>query len=300
MPARLLTVGLLLSIAVLGGRVAGSASAATRVGGPGSRAVLPVGELEMTAIGEVLPPRLPRAVPAPAAVRLGFTSAAGDGAATPDLAGIEIDLSRNVKLRTEGLPSCSLAKLYSTAASALHSCAASLVGRGRVSSEVAVTGEAPVTIDGHLRAFYALADGRPRILAQVTSGAPLPLTYVIPFEIRKTDGIYGTSLAVPKMSRIQGQCRAAYSSCFHNPYALADAYGRISRLQMSLHRRFAGSRGRQSVVRASCPAPGGQTAATFPVARVELDYRDGAVASGVANGSCRVSGPSRSSSGADR
>jgi len=45
-------------------------------------------------------------------------------------------------------------------------------------------------------AFYAFAEGQPHILAQVTSGGPLPLTYVIPFQIEKAHGAFGMSLVV--------------------------------------------------------------------------------------------------------
>ena len=100
-------------------------------------------------------------------------------------------------------------------------------------------GQAVATIKGHLLAFYDLRSGTPRILAQVTSESALPLTYVIPFKISKTRGVFGTDLVAPKMREIEGICRRSkYYSCFEQPYAFKGIYGRISKFEMSLFRKF--------------------------------------------------------------
>ena len=48
--------------------------------------------------------------------------------------------------------------------------------------------------NGPLLAFNGRHKGRLAVFAQVASGAPLPLTYVIVFEVKKTKGTFGTSL----------------------------------------------------------------------------------------------------------
>lgn len=226
-------------------------------------------EPTMTASGEVRPGKLPRGRLAPAALRLGFTSAAAGASATPDLARIAIELSPMVGFQTDGLPSCPPTRLYGSAAGARHACAGSLVGAGSVSSEIALPGQAPAVVVGRLLAFYSEAGGRQRILAQVVTGAPLPLTYVIPFEIVDR-GSAGVALEVKRMARILGQCRQNVRGCLGQPYTLEGVYSRISSLRISLRRFGAGPAA--SFVGAKCPAPGRRTAAVLALGTVGLSY----------------------------
>jgi hypothetical protein len=276
--------GLVLIAAVLaatfavGGWTAASAAAA----------IAPVPEPGMTASAELLPAKLPRSGTAPATLRLGFTSYAINEAAVPDLSSIEIGLSRRVTLETAGLPSCSLAKLRSAYVNARQACSRSFVGHGTVISEVTLPGQAPVVITGHLLAFYALAEGRPRVLAQVTSGEPLALTYVIPFEIAAAEAPFGARLVVRQMSHLQGIC--AVPDCFEDPYGLEGVYGHISSFAMSLHRIFSRAGRRRSFVNAGCPVPGHRSAGNFPLVSVDLRYATGSTLSDSASGACAVSG----------
>jgi hypothetical protein len=221
---------------------------------------------------------------------VGFTSEALNNPTTPELSRIEFEISHNVTLQTSGLPSCPLAMLYSTTASARQTCAGSFVGHGSVTSEVTLPGQAPATINGHLLAFYAFAQGQPRILAQVTSGDPLPLTYVIPFQIAKAHGAFGTSLVVPQMSNIAGICARGHPNCFAQPYTLKGVYGNISNFDLSLHRLFAHAGKRESFVSADCPACGNRSEAVFPLVKVGLSYASGVSLSQVSTLPCRVSG----------
>jgi hypothetical protein len=228
-------------------------------------------EVEMGASGETVPAALPRSQPVPITLRVGFTSEDPNTHTAPELNRIAIDVSRNVTFQTKGLPSCPIANLYASVASARQSCAGSLVGHGSVTSEVALPGQPPTTIDGHLLAFYGFAEGQPRILAQVTSGGALPLTYVIPFQIEKAHGPFGTSLVVRKMTRLQGVCERAPPNCFAQPYTLKGVYGHISNFELSLHRRFTHASALESFVSADCPAKGRQSVASFQLG-VSLRY----------------------------
>ncbi len=239
--------------------------------------------------GGISPAQLPRSQPVPVTLRLGFTSKAFASPATPELTRISLEISRNVRFQTAGLPSCPLARLYSSTASARQSCARSLVGHGSVISEVTLPGQAPATIDGHLLAFYAFAKGQPRILAQVTSGKPLPLTYVIPFQIENAHGAFGTSLVVSKMRNIRGKCARGHPNCFSNPYTLKGIYGQISNFKLSLHRLFAHAGKQESFVSADCPAPGPLRNASLPLVKVDLNYAGGATLSSQLVWRCRVS-----------
>jgi hypothetical protein len=276
--------GLVLIAAVLAATFAAGGSTATSAG-----AIAPVPEPGMTASGKLLPAKLPRSGMAPATLRVGFTSYPINEAAVPDLSSIEIGLSRRVTLETAGLPSCSLSKLRSAYVNARQACSRSFVGHGSVTSEVTLPGQAPVVITGHLLAFYALAEGRPRVLAQVTSGEPLALTYVIPFEIAAAEAPFGASLVVRQMSHLQGICAVGHPNCFEDPYGLEGVYGHISSFKMSLHRIFSGAGSRRSFVNAGCPVPGRRSVGNFPLVRVDLRYTTGSTLSDSASGECAVS-----------
>jgi hypothetical protein len=219
--------------------------------------VVPAGEPTLNVSSRIVPARLPSAHRVPVALRMSFQFE-GPEHTVPELTSLALEISRNVALRTKGLPSCSLAKLLSSYASPLQSCAGSLVGHGRVISEVTLPGpgQRPVTVDGRLLAFYAFAEGRPRILAKVTSSGELPLTYVIPFRIETSHGIFGTRLHVRKMSNILGMCARGHPDCFAQPYRLKGIYGHISDFELSLHRIFVAAGKRTSFVSAYCPARG--------------------------------------------
>ncbi len=229
------------------------------------------GEVALGISGEIFPSKLPRSRPAPVSLRIGFTSEEPGTHTAPELTRIALEFARNVTLQAAGLPRCSPAKLYSTAASARQSCAGSLVGRGSVVSEVTLSGQATATIDGHLLAFYGFAEGHPRILAQVTGEGALPLTYVIPFQIEKAHGAFRTSLVVRKMRRILGRCAGYRPNCFSQPYTLKGVYGHISRFELTLKRRFTRAGGRESFVNADCPARGRQLSAGFEGVSVNYD-----------------------------
>lgn len=200
-------------------------------------------------------------------------------------------MSRNIAFQTAGLPSCPIAELYSESSDAERVCAGSLVGHGIVISEVSLPGQAPATIEGHLSAFYDFGEGQPRILAQVTSAGALPLTYVIPFTIYKTHGVYGTTLSVEQMRFIAGICRRGHPNCFSQTYTYKGIYGHISKFELTLDRQFAHAGKRASVVSAECPARNGSSSASFPLVKVDLayPYPDAISRSQVATRRCEVS-----------
>jgi hypothetical protein len=238
-----------------------------------------VGEPALSASGLVIPSRLPNFHRIPVTLQLRFRFEGSDHGTTPELTSIALDVSRNVALQTEGLPSCPLARLYSSYASPRQTCAGSLIGHGGVISEVTLPGQAPTMVDGRLLAFYNFAEGQPHILAQVTSTGALPLTYVIPFQIERTRGAFGTRLQVRKMSNIQGKCTRNHPNCFAQPYRLKGIYGHISNFELSLHRLFVHGGKRESFVSADCPARGHQAIAGSQF-EVSVSYEQGAALGG--------------------
>lgn len=230
-----------------------------------------------TAKAELSPSILPRGGSAPASLSLGFTSELPASPEVPQLSRIEIDVSRNVTLQVKGLPSCTEGRLLSDYSRYGSECPGSLVGTGSVTSEVALyRDEEPVTISGRLNAYYSEENGRRLILAQVRSAHP-PLTYVIPFTLRRARGRSRVALVVPKrrMLHMLGACQEGHPECFGTPYTLEGVYSHISEFEISLHRLF-GYRGAQgSFVRARCGAPSGQRSPPFPLATFELEYATG-------------------------
>jgi hypothetical protein len=247
------------------------------------------GEAVIGVSGETFPDKLPRSRMVPATLRLGFTSEAPNAPTTPELTAIRLEVSRNLAFQTAGLPSCPIADLYSGSSDAGQICAGSLVGYGIVISEVTLPGQAPVTIEGRISAFYDFGEGQPRILAQVTSTGALPLTYVIPFTIHKVHGIFGTILSVEQMRFITGICAPGHPNCFSQTYTYKGIYGHISKFEITLDRQFVHAGRRASVVRADCPAGDGSSSATFPLVKVNLSYSGAISRSQVATRRCEVS-----------
>jgi hypothetical protein len=247
------------------------------------------GEAVIGVSGETVPGKLPRSRMVPVMLRLGFTSEAPSTPTTPELTAIEFAISRNLAFQTAGLPSCPISELYSESSDARQICARSLVGSGIVISEVTLPGQAPVTIEGRLLAFYDFGDGRPRILAQVTSTGALPLTYVIPFTIHRSHGVFETILSVEHMQFIKGKCARGYSNCFSQTYTYEGIYGHISKFELTLDRQFVHAGKRISVVSADCPASNRSSSAIFPLVKVNLTYPGASSRSQVATRRCEVS-----------
>jgi len=148
-----------------------------------------------------------------------------------------------------------------------------------VDSEIASPNQPPVMVKGSLRAFYVLKNHERLILARVTTTAPLPLAYVIPFAIKRGRGAFGTILVARHMHELLGVC--IHPHCF-SPYTLKGVYSRISKFGLSLRRRFTRHGTEDSFVEAKCPA------ATLPLLRAQLSYRTGGTARGTILRPCRA------------
>ncbi len=180
-----------------------------------------------------------------------------DRSAPPKLERIILDINRHGQLQTQGLARCSLGKLRSISSQgARKACGEALIGSGSVTSRVSLPGQGAFASIGNLLAFNGRHKGRPAIFAQVASGAPLPLTYVIVFEVKKRGGTFATSL-VGTMPPI------------------ASEYGFISAFNLLLRRQYSFHGKRMSYASAGCPAPDGFTQVNFPFAKVSYEFADG-------------------------
>jgi hypothetical protein len=180
-----------------------------------------------------------------------------DRSTPPKLERIVLGINRNGLLQTKGLPTCSLGKLRSISSQgAKRACGNALIGSGSVTSRVSLPGQGAFASVGKLQAFNGRDKGKPAIFAQVASGAPLPLTYVIVFEIKKAGGQFATTLdgALPP---------------------IASEYGYISAFNLLLRRQYAFHGEKLSYASAGCPAPSGFTQVNFPFAKASFQFADG-------------------------
>jgi len=222
--------------------------------------------------GQISPKQLPRTGGAPVGVQMGGKIKTTDKAIPPKLERIILDINRNGKLQTRGLPRCPLGKLKSiSSAGARKACREALIGNGNVTSRVALPGQGAFASNGPLLAFNGRHKGRPAVFAQVATGAPLPLTYVIIFEVKKKNGTFGNSLVgtLPP---------------------IASEYGYITAFNLFLRRQYSFRGQRLSYASAGCPAPKGFPGATFAFAKVSYEFADGRSLSSVLNRSCKVRG----------
>jgi hypothetical protein len=228
------------------------------------------GNIQVAFHGAIAPVKLPRTQPAPISVQMGGKIKTTDKSIPPKLERIVLAINSHGKIDTTGLATCPLQKLNSiSSAGAKKACGAALVGHGNVTSRVSLPGQGAFASNGMLQAFNATYKGHQAIFAQVASGAPLPLTYVIVFEVKKTKGTFGTELigTLPP---------------------IASEYGYISAFDLSLGRTYSYKGQERSFASASCPAPKGFSSAGFPLAKASYEFADGRTLSSALERQCKV------------
>jgi hypothetical protein len=230
------------------------------------------GTLLVSFNGGIAPVRLPRSESTAVTVQTSGKVKTTDKSIPPKLERILLAINANGEIQTKGLPTCSLAKLESIpSSSAQKVCGEAQIGHGNVTSRVSLPGQGAFASNGTLLAFNGMVKGKPAVLAQVASGAPLPLTYVIVFEVKKTSGTYGTELVgtLPP---------------------IASEYGYISAFDLSLGRNYTYKGEKLSYASASCPAPKGFPGATFPFAKASYEFAGGVTVSSTLVRECKVRG----------
>lgn len=248
------------------------ALAAASLVAPAQGELVQKGALRVAFSGGISPARLPRTEPGPVTVRVGGKIATLDRSVPPKLERIQIAINANGKIQSTGLGTCPLAELGSvSSAQAKKACAAALIGHGNVTSRITLPGQGAFASNGPLLAFNGRYKGHQAVFAQVASGAPLPLTYVIVFEVKKTAGRYGTELigTLPP---------------------IASEYGYISAFNLSLGRTYTYKGQKRSYASASCAAPQGAHQASFPFARASYEFAGPMTLSATLNRDCKVKG----------
>lgn len=229
------------------------------------------GDLFLTFNGDLSPTALPRHTLAPISVSVSGAVRTPPGTKPPPLRQIEIELNRNGRLETTGLPICHAAQLEgTTSAQALAVCRNALVGSGTYAAQASFPEQATFPAQGHILAFNGLSEGRQVILAHIYGTTPVPGTSVMTFYIHHPSGAYGTEL-------------------IDNLPPSLNHYGYVKRISLTLHRTYS-YRGRlHSYLSAACTAPPGFSLADFPFARASMRFEGGASLASTLIRSCTVS-----------
>ncbi len=215
------------------------------------------GNLEISVLGRIEPFRRPRTRPAPISIVFSGRLQTTDNSTPPQVKGIVIDLNRHGLLQSKGLPVCPPSRLEAASSqTALQSCSAALVGKGRFWAHIILPEQRPYRTAGVLLAFNGRERGRPTLIVHVFTSNPFFTSFVIPFAIhRVSKGPYGTELTTDL------------------PPALG-SWGYVEQIKMTLRRIYT-YRGRKlSYFNAACPAPRGFKTAFFPFAHASFHFAE--------------------------
>jgi hypothetical protein len=226
------------------------------------------GNLRLDLDGTLTPKSLPRSASAPIAVTVGGHISTKDGEAPPKLRSLTIELNRNGKLETKGLPVCPYDSIQPASTSrALSACRDSLVGKGSFSAEITLTGQDPYQAKGQLLAFNGREGGKPVLYGQIYSPRPFATSFVIVFAIKKEKGTYGTALVAPLPESLR-------------------SWGNLTGIDLKLSRTFKFKGQKRSYLSSGCPAPKGVGKTAFDFARASFGFEGGKSISGSLTRSC--------------
>jgi len=236
-----------------------------------SAEVVQKGGLRVAFSGKLSPTKLPRSGSAPIHVSVGTQIDSAKSRNPPRLRTLQIAINRYGRLDPDLVPKCTLRDIQpSTTENALAACGDSLVGKGTFEANVALSRQAPFPSSGPLYAFNGVAGGKPAILAHVYGEKPVPTSFTLVFELKKTKGTFGNVLRA-SLPEVTGSS------------------GYITGLSLNLGKTLRSHGKTKSYLSASCPAPKGFSGASFPFAKVSLDFGSKKVEETLAR-SCKVRG----------
>jgi hypothetical protein len=186
----------LVAVLATGACIAGAAADTARIG-----------DLIVTVDGTIKPSKLPRQGEAPIRLEVSGTIKTADDTHPPALRTLLLSFDRHGRLNTTGLPTCTVGKLRDTlTAQAEKVCGDALVGRGRVSADIALPEQAPFGANGPLLIFNGAPQGGKQVLIfHVHAFVPAPTTFVTTAVISRSAGTYGTKALVQIPSIVSGQ-----------------------------------------------------------------------------------------------
>ncbi len=236
------------------------------------------GDLVVSFNGSLNPTALPRATPAPVAVRVAgnVESADGDAEQLPQLRTISVAINRQGRLFDRGLPVCRIKEVQpATEKEARRVCGGAIVGSGHVALQARIPTQQPFEVKAKLLAFNGpRKNGRKLILAQAYGRSP-PGAFVLTFRVSRQPGLFGTVMSTTLPNGAQ-----------HWAY--------LTHFDMTLHRIYDYRGQRHSYVSAACTAPAGFDTILFPFARATYGFASGQSLTTTVAQSCQVQGPERS------
>ena len=220
--------------------------------------VLRKNQIQVAVSGGLKPKRLPRHGSAPISASVGGKISSTDGTPTPRLKSLSIELNRNGRIETAGLPLCPVDAIDPASTQrALSACRDALVGDGSFEAEITLGTQEPYITKGRLLAFNGRQGGKPVLFGQIYSPQPFATSFVIVFKIQKiSKGSFGTRL----LARL--------------PSSLG-SWGKLTGIELNLSRRYSDRGQKRSYLSAGCPAPKGAGGAVFPFARTSFGFEDG-------------------------
>jgi hypothetical protein len=230
------------------------------------------GDLRASFEGAITPKKLPRDSYAPVGVRVAGGVRALGGSRLPQLRTIRVAINEAGRLYDKGLPTCEVERIQpATEEVARRICGDAIVGGGRVSLVVRLSGQRDFVVRGKLLAFNGPRRGKRKlILAQIYSHNP-PGAFILTFTVRRRAGVFGTEIATELPSYARGW---AYLTFF----------------EMTLDRTYRHAGELRSYVSAACSAPAGFTKAVFPFAKASYGFAGGQVLSTSIQRTCQVAG----------
>jgi hypothetical protein len=252
--------GLVLALALV--FLGGTAATAT---------VIQSGNLRLTVLAQVEPPKLPRNTPAPIAVFISGHVGTVDGSVPPQLQTMTVKVNRHGLLQSKGLPFCTLPEIQpGSTQRALADCSDALVGSGRFWASVVFPDQRPYPTRGRLLVFNGRVANKPVLFAHIFTTQPFASSFVVSFALKHIDqGPYGTELSASL------------------PQALGN-WGFVDRIKLTLKRKYRYQGKELSYFNAACPAPKGTATASFPLATADFDFAGGEQISATVTKSCRV------------
>jgi hypothetical protein len=195
-----------LIVLALGALVAVSAvGIATAAGGEGPVTVK-VGTLELTANGGFTPKGLSKTKQTPIELKAEGEVNESDGTHPPAVRELIIEGDKNAEVHTKGIPTCSSGQLQATDTEAAEkACGPSLIGKGKVTAQVAFAEQKPIDVPTVLQLYNGgEKGGKTTWYAHAYFSNPISGAIVTTVTITKhPHGRFGT-LAVAKIPQITG------------------------------------------------------------------------------------------------
>jgi hypothetical protein len=234
-------------------------------------AVIQTGNLRVTFLAQVEPPKLPRKTPAPIAVFVSGHVGTVNGEVPPQLQRMTVKVNRHGLLQSKGLPTCSIEQVQPASDErALEQCGAALVGSGKFYASVVFPDQRPYPTRGRLLIFNGRVGGKPVIFAHIYTTKPFASSFVVTFAMKHINqGPYGTELSASL------------------PQALGN-WGFVDRIKLTLRRKYRYQGKELSYFNAACPAPKGTQTASFPLATASFQFANSEQIAATVHKACRV------------